>query len=135
MVHFYTAIYSFFVQINICPLTVVGNDFVILYPTELMVREKNYAWNGPNFPAIHTEKSILASLSHNGGFQLISEGLLPDHFKADFDALLENLVSEPEPNNWLLSTWRKVRGFYYFVMVDLFGARYIKTKSKVYTIV
>lgn len=119
----------FFIETRIYPDNVVGNDFVIIYPNGLLVQEKYYAWNGPNFPAIHTEKSILASLPHDGGYQLINEGLLPDRFKRDFDLLLAELVSEPDLNNRLLSDWRKIRGMYYLDGVDLFGSKYIKVKN------
>lgn len=124
----------FFIQTHLHPRQLAKNDYVELHPSGLMKFSPTYAWNGPNFPAVHTEKSILASLPHDGGYQLIEEGLLPEGFRFQLDALLGSIVAEPAPANILLSCWRKVRGWSYFVVTDLFGGRYIKARSQTFTI-
>ncbi|MBY0474229.1 MAG: hypothetical protein K2Q13_04095 [Nitrosomonas sp.] len=117
-----------FVQTSIRLDVDIITEYVSLLKNGLMILEKGYAWNGPNFPAIHTERSIIASLPHDGGYQLITLGLLDVKFRINLDWLLGDLVSQPAAGKslkiFLLNHWRKIRGGYYFTVVDLFGARY-----------
>lgn len=117
-----------FVQTSIRPDEDIITEYVSLLKSGLMILEKGYAWNGPNFPAVHTERSIIASLPHDGGYQLIELGLLNMMFRINLDWLLGELVSQPAEGKslkiFLLNHWRKIRGGYYFTVVDLFGARY-----------
>lgn len=102
--------------------------YVSLLKCGLMILEKGYAWNGPNFLAVHTERSIIGSLPHDGGYQLIALGLLPEKYRISLDWLQGELVAKPEEGKSvkiiLLNYWRRFRGDYYFASVDLLGGRY-----------
>src|SRR5690349_1262667 len=110
-----------FVQTSIRLDEDIITPYVSLLKNGLMILEAGYAWNGPNFPAIHTKRSIIASLPHDGGYQLIALGLLPEKFRIHLDWLLGELVSLPTEGKslkiLLLNTWRKIRGDYYFTAV------------------
>ncbi|MBY0499991.1 MAG: hypothetical protein K2P74_10355 [Nitrosomonas sp.] len=117
-----------FVQTSIRLDEDIVTEYVSLLKNGLMILENSYAWNGPNFPAVHTERSIVGSLPHDGGYQLIGLGLLDPKWRIHLDWLLGELVSQPTEGKslkiFMLNHWRKVRGGYYFTVVDLFGARY-----------
>lgn len=119
-----------FVQTSIRLDCDIITPYVSLLKDGLMILEKSYAWNGPNFPAIHTKRSIVASLPHDGGYQLIVLGLLEPKFRPDLDTLLGELVAVPEPGEHFINLWRRVRGSYYFLCVDLFGARYAHQSAR-----
>lgn len=109
--------------------------YVSLLKSGLMILEGGYAWNGPNFPAIHTQRSIVGSLPHDGGYQLIELGLLDPKWRIHLDWLLGKMVAMPDIGSsmkaLILNEWRKFRGDYYFVAVDLLGARYAHQKRVV----
>ena len=127
-----------FVQTSIRLSEDIITPYVSLLKNGLMILEAGYAWNGPNFPAIHTERSIIASLPHDGGYQLISLGLLLEKYRINLDWLLGELVSLPEKGKSikiiLLNCWRKIRGDYYFAAVDLLGGKYAHQVEKVMVI-
>lgn len=111
------------------PLQAIFTDYVTLLPCGQLIIAKGYAWNGPNFPAIHTRQSILASLPHDAIYQLISMGLLNEkEYRRLADVVLEELVSEPGKNR-LLNILRKIRGSYYYLGVDLFGSKAARRKK------
>jgi hypothetical protein len=64
-----------------------GNDYITLFKNGLMVLHRGYAWDGassfPDFDWI-----IRGSCGHDGGYQLLREGLLPLKFRVVFDNLL-----------------------------------------------
>ena len=124
-----------FVQTSIRLSEDIITPYVSLLKNGLMILEAGYAWNGPNFPAIHTARSIIASLPHDGGYQLIALGLLPDKYRINLDWLLGELVSQPAEGKSLkiilLNTWRKIRGDYYFTAVDLLGGKYAHQAEKI----
>ena len=128
-----------FVQTSIGLDEDIITEYVSLLKNGLMILEAGYAWNGPNFPAIHTERSIIASLPHDGGYQLISLGLLPEKYRINLDWLLGELVSLPAQGKSLkiilLNTWRKIRGDYYFAIVDLLGGKYAHQVERVRVII
>ena len=124
-----------FVQTSIRLSEDIITPYVSLLKNGLMILEAGYAWNGPNFPAIRIQRSIIASLPHDGGYQLIALGLLPEKFRINLDWLLGELVSLPAQGRSLkiilLNTWRKIRGEYYFILVDLLGGKYAHQVEKV----
>ena len=93
----YQLIERVFVQTSIRLNHDIITSYVSLLKNGLMILEKGYAWNGPNFPAIHTQRSIIASLPHDGGYQLISLGLLHQKFRINLDWLLGKMVAIPDP--------------------------------------
>ena len=74
-------------------------------------------------------------MPHDGGYQLIALGLLPDVFRINLDWLLGELVAVPAEGESLrisiLNTLRRIRGNYYFTVVDLLGAKYAHQTERV----
>lgn len=117
------------------PKETIITDYIVLLPCGQLILRRGYAWNGPNFPAIHTKRTILASLPHDGLYQLIELGLLTDDDRRNCDVVLENLMDEPMAcDSKLESLFRPIRATYYYAGVDLFGKKYAHTKTKIYTV-
>ena len=77
------------------PKVEIVTDYITLLPCGQLILRKGYAWNGPNFPAVHTRRSIIASLPHDGLYQLIELGLLSADDRRNCDVVLENIMHEP----------------------------------------
>lgn len=117
------------------PKVEIVTDYITLLPCGQLILRKGYAWNGPNFPAIHTKRSIIASLPHDGLYQLIELGLLSDEDRRLCDMVLEYLMDEPfEGEGLIASILRRIRASYYYTGVDLFGKRYAHSKTVIYTV-
>ncbi|MXS77590.1 hypothetical protein ABF87_06350 [Nitrosomonas sp. JL21] len=65
--------------------------------------------------------SIIASLPHDGGYLLISLGLLGKKCRINLDWLLGKMIAIPDPGTslkiLLLNLWREFRGKYYFISI------------------
>lgn len=94
------------------------NDFVILETNGLMKFRFAYAWDGCSGPTIDDETNMRTGLIHDGGCQLIREGLLPESYRAYFDKLLE-LVG-------LDDGMVDIRALYYRKGVELSNGDYAK---------
>jgi len=116
------------------PVNAIITEYIVLLPCGQLIIRKGYAWNGPNFPAIHTRQSIIASLPHDALYQLISLGLLTDDWRKQADYLLASIVSAPVEGELFLNKWRKIRGKYYFYAVDRFGCKYAHSVKSVVTV-
>ncbi len=80
-------------QTDIFPPQEVSNRFVKLTPDGLMTLRQDYAWDGPSGPTADTPAGMYASLPHDGGYQLMREGLLDEAtYKPQFDALFYKLL-------------------------------------------
>lgn len=112
----------------------IYTEYITLLPLGQLILRDGYAWNGPNFPAIHTRQSIIASLPHDALYQLISLGLLTDDWRKQADYLLASIVSAPVEGELFLNKWRKIRGKYYFYAVDRFGCKYAHSVKSVVTV-
>jgi len=73
---------------------------------------KSYAWDGPSGPTIDTKNSLRGSLIHDGLYQLIRLGLLPESFRPIADGLLRDICRE-DGMSWFRSEYwyLGVRGF------------------------
>jgi hypothetical protein len=65
----------------------IEEDYITLLKSGLMIMHKGYAWDGashfPDFDWI-----LRGSCGHDGGYQLIRNGLLPMKYRVVFDTLL-----------------------------------------------
>ena len=117
------------------PEKAIITEYVILLPDGQLIIRKGYAWNGPNFPAIHTKRTIIASLPHDALYQLIELGLLSDEDRRSCDVVLENLMDLPmDGEGWFMGIVRRIRATYYYAGVDLFGSKYAHNKTVIYTV-
>jgi hypothetical protein len=55
---------------------------------------KAYAWNGASGPTIDTDSSMIGSLGHDVGYQLIRLGLVDPKYKEYFDQWLHDTCTE-----------------------------------------
>jgi len=62
--------------IDITPDEGVGNDFVYLGKSGMLVIRKGYAWDGPSGPTVDTRDSLRGSLVHDALYQLMREGYI-----------------------------------------------------------
>lgn len=67
----------------------VGNKYMVLSPSGVLVVKEGYAWDGPSFPAVHTKNFIRPSLEHDAFYQMMREGLLPPSFREVADRRLQ----------------------------------------------
>ena len=61
---------------------------VQIYPGGLMRLDKGYAWDGPSGPAVDTPTFMRASLGHDGLYQLMRHGILPQSYRKEVDRLM-----------------------------------------------
>ena len=76
------------------PYAPIVLPFVIVTKTGEMKIFPGYAWNGASGPTWDTLNSMIGSLIHDIGYQLIRLGLIPPHYKSSFDQLLHNICIE-----------------------------------------
>jgi len=69
----------------------VGNDFVQLQDGVLTIK-CGYAWDGASGPTIDTQSTMMASLIHDAGYQLMREGWLHWRYKELFDEELKQVM-------------------------------------------
>jgi len=66
--------------------------------------KRSYAWNGPSGPTIDTLNSLRGSLVHDGLYQLIRLGLIPDSFRPLADERLRDICRE-DGMSWIRSEY------------------------------
>jgi len=81
-----------------------------------------YAWNGASGPTWDTLNSMIGSLVHDGGYQLIRLGLIDPKYKEEFDQFLHDICVEDGMYSWRADYWRWA--------VLKFGAGSIKPSSE-----
>lgn len=72
---------------------VVENDHITLEGNELTLR-KYYASDGPSGPTIDSKNFMRGAFMHDGGYQLLREGLLPYSYRILFDKELRDMCRE-----------------------------------------
>lgn len=126
----------YFVQTDIYPQEDIITDYISLLKSGLMIIERGYTWDGASGPAINTANVMAASLIHDAGYQLISEGYLDESFKGQFDMLLRQVMDEDSCNETgllkgILCSFQRFRAEYFFDAVDVFGYGHIKAKKQI----
>jgi hypothetical protein len=82
----------------------VMNDFTYLSKDGLMRLRFGYAWDGCSGPTRDDKTNMRNGLIHDGGYQLMREGLIPLSYRPYFDKLLELVGIDdgmPEARAWL----------------------------------
>ena len=72
----------------------IKTDFVSLDVNGLLSIYKGYAWDGASGATWDTKSSMIPSLFHDVGYQLIRENLLPLGFRGYFDELFYRQLLE-----------------------------------------
>lgn len=91
----------------------VGNDFVSITKDGLLKIKRRYAWDGASGPTIDTKNTMMASLIHDAGYQLMREGLISRANKDLFDKELRLVM--------LLKGAMPLRADYYYLAVKRYG--------------
>ena len=99
-----------------------GNDYLYLQQLDATLDiNKGYAWDGPRGPTIDTKTNMRASLVHDALYQLMREGLLPQHYRKAADKELYRIMIEDGACKW--------RAWYYYMGVRWRGAKYAKVTT------
>lgn len=72
----------------------VGNHFITLTITGVLLVKSDYAWDGPSGPTVDTDNFMRGSLEHDALYQLMREGLLPAEFRIRADERLRQVCRE-----------------------------------------
>ena len=83
------------VEIPIATMDMQGNT--IIYPS--------FCWDGASGPTIDTLTSMICSLIHDLGYQLIRLGLIDPKYKSYFDDLLRDIGKEDGMYGWRTDIW------------------------------
>jgi len=106
-------------QTNISCSKLVGNEFVTLSPTGLLMMAEGYAWNGASGPAIDTVDFVRGSGTHDALYQLIREGHIGMEHRKAADELLRTIALED--NMW------KIRANWVYLGVRIGGRYYTRS--------
>lgn len=77
----------------------ISHEYIRLYASGWLVIKWEYAWNGPNKPAIDTRSFKRGSLAHDAIYQLIQLGLLSKKHRKSADKVMYRLCRE-DGMNW-----------------------------------
>jgi hypothetical protein len=97
------------------PSNDIDHPYVNLWPNGELFIFKDYAWDGPSGPAIHTKTFMRGSLIHDALYQLMREGLLARKYREKADLLLKKICLEDGMN--------KFRAWYVYQAVRLFAKK------------
>lgn len=115
----------YWVQTPLRPEKYVSNGWVGMDTDGKMIFMPGYAWDGasgaPDMPC-----TISASLMHDGGYQLMREGMLPQSAKPILDKLMAEMMRTD-------GMWVLCAEFIYW-MVRMCGRRYTVKPTKTITI-
>lgn len=99
-----------------------ASPFLRLYPDGTVVQSIGYAWDGCSGPAIDDDTNQVPGLEHDGEYQLIRAGILPEKpWRKRFDKWLRSGVLK-RGMNWF-------RAWYYYRGVR-FGGYDAATKKR-----
>jgi hypothetical protein len=92
--------------IGIFPPEDIRTDFIDLTREGIMTLKKGYASDGPSGPTKDTPSAMRSSFFHDGTYQLIRLGLLPQSCRQTADATLERMCLEDGMNKIRAALWR-----------------------------
>lgn len=110
----------YFIQTPLRPEKFISNGWVSLDIDGMMMFMPGYAWDGPSGGAPDTPSTMAGSLMHDGGYQLIREGLLQQSAKLVLDKFMSEIMQAD-------GMWTLFARVFYF-MVARFGRRYALSK-------
>ena len=90
----------------------VGNRYVILYATGLMLIRSGYSWDGASGPMPDSPSIMRASLTHDAIYQILREGHIPQHYRKIADKLLYRMcIQDGMPPPLAKTVYLAVRKF------------------------
>lgn len=91
---------------TVIPYAPVKCDYFSLDMQGNAVIYKKYGWNGASGPTYDTLNSMIGSLVHDFGYQLIRLGLIDPKYKELFDQMLHDLCIEDGMWEWRADYWQ-----------------------------
>jgi hypothetical protein len=85
---------TYVVQTKLRPPKEINHSFLQLTVGGLLTVKSGYAWDGPSGPTIDTSDFMRGSLVHDGFYQLMREGLLPESYREQADSELKCICLE-----------------------------------------
>jgi len=115
----------YYIQTPLRPERYISNGWVSMDVNGMMMFMPGYAWDGVS-GAPDTESGMAGSLMHDGGYQLIREGLLQQWTKEVLDLYMAEIFRRD-------GMWGAIAElFYYFV--HKYGRRYTTKPTKTITL-
>jgi hypothetical protein len=96
----------------------IKTEYVTLRKNGWIIFEKGYRWDGASGPTWDNEEYRRDPLVHDGFYQLLRTGKLPQKYKDDADNLLYKMLIEDGMSRF--------RAGYWYLGVRLFGANSCK---------
>lgn len=97
---------DYHVKLDIIPYAPVDLPFLKMDMEGNTTFIRGYAWNGASGPTWDTLNSMIGSLVHDGGYQLIRLGLINPEYKEYLDGVLECICVEDGMFEWRAASWR-----------------------------
>lgn len=116
----------YWVQTPLRPEKYVSNGWVGLDTDGKMIFMPGYAWDGPSGVMPDIPCAMTGSLMHDGGYQLMREGLLPQSAKGTLDRHLADMVRSD-------GMWGVFARFTFWG-VDRFGRQFTHKPTKTITL-
>lgn len=104
---------TYYIELHVTPFAPIELPFVRMNMQGRTFIWAGYAWNGASGPTIDTLDSMITSLVHDLGYQLIRLGLIDPSYKTYFDKLLVVIGIEDGMLVLRVEGWK--------VAVELFG--------------
>ena len=92
----------YWIQTPLRPEKYVSNEWIGLDTDGKMLFMPGYAWDGPSGPMPDMQCTMAGSLMHDGGYQLIREGLLPSSEKDKLDRFLKEMLLA-DGSGWIIA--------------------------------
>jgi len=80
------------------------NDWITMVGSGNIIFKKGYAWDGPSGPTIDTKNFMSGSLVHDGLYQLIREGKIPESYRKYADKELYDICRK-SGMSYIRSQW------------------------------
>ena len=94
------------IKLDVIPYAPINLTFITMNIDGDLAVFKGYAWNGASGPTWDTLNSMIGSLIHDIGYQLIRLGLIDPKYKEYFDQILHDLCTEDGMYSWRADYWR-----------------------------
>jgi len=94
------------IKLDVVPYKPINLAFVTMDMEGNLAALLGYAWNGASGPTWDTLNSMIGSLIHDIGYQLIRLGLIDPKYKEYFDQILHDLCTEDGMYSWRADYWR-----------------------------
>jgi hypothetical protein len=97
---------TYHIKLNVLPYDTIDLPFVKMGRDGNTFILAGYAWDGASGPTIDTLDSMIGSLVHDVGYQLIRLGLVSPEYKSYFDDLLYVLCHEDGMRGFRARYWK-----------------------------